>query len=330
MVRALALWLIPWVVWCATSPALANLGKGSELMQAERYDEAATQFEEALHKDPALSEARINLAICRFQLRDYAEARKLLIHAKGSLATYYLGRLDLIDSNFDSAIARFQTLRGVRDEQYFLASAYYKKGQFGRAIPPLRAWIRINPRDSRAHQLLARALAKTGNQAEADREFARTKELHEYYAEGSVSIAACRTLLNAGKPAEAWAACEPMLNTDDADKAAAIGMLFGEADDNGHALTAWQKALSLDPESPEVNYNLALAAFHLRDLRTARKHGHIALTLWPEFPEANVLYGTVLYMTGEDAEARRVLTHAGALRPGDATVERLLQELRTP
>lgn len=296
-------------------------------MRAERFDEAAAQFEEALHKDPALAEARMNLAICRFQLRDYTEARKLLNDSKRPLAKYYLGRLELIEGNLDAAVADLGSLRRVLDGKYYLASAYCKQGQFSQALRPLREWIQADPRDFRAHQLLARALRELGRQREANREFARTKELHEYYTQGSVDIASCRTLLSQGKAGEAWSACQPMLNTNDADKAAAIGMLFGQANDREHSRMAWEKALTLDPESPEVNYNFALACFQLRDMGRARTYAKNSLALWPEFPEANVLYGTVLYMAGEDAEARRVLSHALALRPGDETVARLLREL---
>lgn len=222
--------LAPWMAWCAASTALASLGKGNELMREERYQEAAAEFEQALHDDKTLAEARLNLAVCRFELRDYGAARKLLAGDNRPLAVYYLGRLDLLDGNLDTAIARFHSLAaggGVHDEKYFLASAYCKKGRFAEAIAPLREWIDVNPRDFRAHLLLARALAKVGRRAEADQEFARTRELHEYYAQGSAAIGACRALLNAGKTDEAWAACRPMLETDDADKVAAIGLLFG-------------------------------------------------------------------------------------------------------
>ncbi len=52
------------------------------------------------------------------------------------------------------------------------------------------------------------------------------------------------------------------------------------------------------------------------------------MELFPDFPEANVLYGTILYMLVEDGEAARVLAHAQELRPDDATVRRLLEELK--
>ena len=325
------------VAWGAPSAAAeAHLGKGSELMRNERYGEAAVEFEQALSDDKTLEEARLNLAVCRFELRNYAEAQKLLgslVTGKNStLATYYLARIDLADGNFDSAIGRFRSIdgrSGSRDEKYFLGAAYCKKGQFAEAIEPLRQWIAASPRDFRAHELLARALNKLGRRSEAAREFARTKELHGYYLQGSIQMTNCRELLSAGKRDEAWAACQEMLNADDPDKASAIGLLFGEAGDNAHALAAWDKAVALDPESPEVNYNLALACFHVRDIARARRYAQTALALWPDFPEANVLYGTILYMLADDAEAIRVLTHAQQLRPDDASVRQLLTELRS-
>ena len=130
-----------------------------------------------------------------------------------------------------------------------------------------------------------------------------------------MAIAGCRSLLKAGKKSEAWATCQPMLETDDVDKVAAIGMLFGEAGDQAHSFIAWQKAVALDPDSPELNYDLALASFQLRDMLRAKQHAQIACNLWPQFPEANVLYGTILYMLADDTEAVRILRRAEALRP---------------
>jgi len=309
-------------------------------MQAEHYDEAATQFKQALERDKTLDEARKNLAICEFELREYQEARELfqtmLATASRPVAAYYLARLDLLDGDLDSAIVRLRSLstsdamaqRSIADWRYFLGVAYFKKDQFKDAIESFQLQLKSNPRDFRAHQWLARALIKTGHPTEASQEFARAKELHEYYTQGSVAIGGCRSLLTAGKRDEAWAACQPMLETDDVDKVAAIGMLFGEMGDQAHSFVAWQKAVALDPDSPELNYNLALASFQLKDMAHARHYAQIACNLWLQFPEANVLYGTILYMLADDTEAVRVLKRAEALRPDDLNVRRLLAELK--
>src|SRR5438874_11080740 len=91
----------------ASQNAMAHLGRGAELMRSERYQEAAKQFEEALNEDANLDQARLNLAICDFELRDYTTARRLFSSLIGSNdqareATYYLGRIDLLDDHLDS------------------------------------------------------------------------------------------------------------------------------------------------------------------------------------------------------------------------------------
>lgn len=304
-------------------------------MRAERYQEAANQFEEALNKDANLDQARLNLAICKFEFRDYTAARPLfssLIGLKDQApeATYYLGRIDLLEDHVDSAIKRLRSLEPgeFRDEKYYLAVALFRKQQYAESAELLKQWIAENPRDFRAHQRLARVLLKLGKQQEAEQEFQRTKELQNYYMEGSEALRTCQRLLAAGKSDEAWQQCGSMTNTDDVDKLAALGIAFGSQGDANHARTIWQKAVRLDPDSPEINYNLALACFHLRDMVQARSYAGDAVRLWPDFPEANVLYGTILYMQADDALAKQVLSHAQELRPDDEMVRRLLGELR--
>jgi tetratricopeptide (TPR) repeat protein len=321
----------------AAQAAMAYFGKGIELMRSERYQEAAKQFEEALNQDAKLDQARLNLAICDFEVRDYTAARGLFskligVHYQTRTAIYYLGRMDLLEDDVDGAIKRFRSLEGgdeVRDENYYLAIALFRKQQYAESADLFKQWIVKDPRDFRAHQRLARVLLKLGRQREAAQEFSRTKELHAYYTEGSKALAACQGLLGAGKNDEAWQQCESMAETDDVDKLAALGLAFGDGGDAKHARTIWDKAVRLDPDSPEINYNLALACFHLRDMTQARAYASNAVRLWPDFPEANVLYGTILYMLADNALAKQVLGHAEQLRPDDAMVRRLLGELRS-
>src|SRR5258708_9974307 len=57
------------------SAARAHLGSGNQLLQAERFVEAADEFQQALHDDPALAQAREQLAVCYLELRAYSLAR---------------------------------------------------------------------------------------------------------------------------------------------------------------------------------------------------------------------------------------------------------------
>jgi tetratricopeptide (TPR) repeat protein len=318
----------------APQEAQAHLGKGNQLMQDERYAEAAEEFQQALARDPAFDQARRQLAVCQFELRDYDHARPLfeqILHNKedAGLASYYLGRMDLIDGHYDSAIRRFRAIPRegpVRDELYYLGSAYYKREKYPQAVEILKQASGENPRDARVHQLLARAYLKLGDRGQSELEFAETKRLHDYYLEGSVVIGRCRSLLAQGQTEAAWNLCAPLTGTDDVDKIVAVGMLFGEAQKYPQALAAWERAVTLDPDSSEIQYNLALTCFRLHDVLRARGYAAEAVRLRPDFVEANILYGTILYMGAEDRQATAVLTRAHELKPDDPGVRRLLAE----
>src|SRR5437899_11680340 len=203
MMVMLMLWMGAGGAAGSTAAARACLGSGNQLMQAERYAEAADEFQKALGDDHTLTKARDQLAICYFELRDYAHARPLLEQMlldknSAGVAAYYLGRIDLIDRDFDSAIRRLRSIpreNPVRDELYYLGSAYFKQEKYAESIRTLQQAAAQNPRDSRVHQLLARAYQKSSEPKAAEKEFAETRRLHDYYLEGSAAIARCRSQL---------------------------------------------------------------------------------------------------------------------------------------
>lgn len=315
--------------------ALAHLGEANRLYGLEQYREAVEQYEAALRADPALEAARRQLPVCLFQTKDYNRARPLFEQLLNQpktlrLAHYYLGRIDLLEGNPKSALAHLKLVeraQPLQDEYYFLASAYFKLERYGPSSAFLRKQIALNPRDSRAHLLLARVLRKLGQDEAAEREFNETRRLSAYYLEGSAAFKRCRSALSE-ESARISDECRPLLDSDDVDKLSAVGVVFGEAQRYAEARDALAKAAQLDPDSPEVRYDLALTCFHLRQFEEAKSNAAAALRIRPEFPEANILYGTLLYMAGSDREAIPVLRRAHRLRPQDESVRKLLaQEL---
>jgi tetratricopeptide (TPR) repeat protein len=117
-----------------------------------------------------------------------------------------------------------------------------------------------------------------------------------------------------------------MTESDDVDKLSAVGVILGKADHHAEARTVLEKAVALDSDSSELHYNLALSCFYLKLTEDARRHAAAALAIRPDFPEANVLYGTILYLSGADEEALPALRRANRLRPDDASVRQLLGE----
>jgi tetratricopeptide (TPR) repeat protein len=315
----------------ASDTAIAHLGAANQFFEQERFEEAANEYQQVLDNRPRLLAARRDLAVCRFELHQYEPAEKLLLEllthpATNSLARYYLGRIKIAQGQFDAAIAQFLSTprgRSFRDERYFLAMAYFKSGLWKNSEKTLQESIRENPRDFRSHQLLARALQKLGRQDAAAREFLETRRLLSYYTEGSQAIKRCGQLL-ANKAGDAEKFCQPLFETDDVDKLAALGMLLGNTRLFGEARAAWERAAALDPESPEIHYDLALTCFHLGNRICARDNAKAAIHLRADFPEATVLYASVLYMMGADADALPALRRAHALQPGDSSVRELL------
>jgi len=312
--------------------ALAHLGKANQLFNEERFEEAAGEFQKALDNNPGLPTARRDLAVCQFEFRQYEPARQrfselLNDKATASLAHYYLGRIDLIAEKFPSAIAHFRassSARPFRDERYFLGMAYFKSLQLQNSVKVLNESIEENPRDFRAHQLLARALQKLGKTQAAAAQFQETRRLLGYYTEGSQALKRCGQSLSAATGQEISNLCGPLLETDDVDKLAALGVLLGKAQHFEQARSAWARAASLDPESAEIRYDLALTCFHLKDLGCARENAAAAIQGREDFPEANVLYGSVLYMMGADEEALPALRRAHSLSPTDTGITELL------
>ncbi len=319
----------------APQDGLGHLGAGLRLFESQRYSEAAREFELALEIDPKLDDARYHLAVSYFNERRYADSRKqferlLVTSYRKDWATYYLGRMDLLDGNPDRAIQQFESLKGpdpLEDELYFLGSAYMKKGEPEKAIGALKRQAEFNPRDFRVHNLLGRAYTKTGHPGEAEREYARAEQLHEYYLKGKKELMECRALLEAAHSEQAWARCGSVVETDDIDKLTAVGMLFGELHSYDRALQVFDKALALDPESPEVNYDIGFTYFGKKDYLQARKFLETAVELRANFFEALALEGTVLYLLGDDAAALKALRQAHELRPDDNAISKLLAKL---
>ncbi len=312
--------------------ATAHLGAANQAFAEERFREAANEYRKALELDPKLLDARRDLAVCRFELRQYDPAKVLLsellkYHSTDLMAHYYLGRIDLIEGKFRPAIKHFlliTTVHPFRDEKYFLGTAYFKISDWESATRTLREAMQDNPRDFRSHQLLARTFQKLGRDDLASREFSQTRELLSYYAEGSQALKRCSQLLSSDTAGEIAKTCGTLLETDDVDKLAAVGMMFGKAGFFDKAEEAWRRAAILDPESAEIRYDLALTCFHLEHFACAREYANAAIEARADFPEANVLYASVLYKLGADEEALPALRRAYALTPRDGAIHEML------
>ncbi len=316
----------------STDSAEAHVGKGYELIQNNRFEEAAGEFQAALALDPNLAPARYQLAVCYFGLHQLQKARQEFVrleHEAGhdSGVVYYLGRLDLLEEKADAAISRLEIVAAdppFPDTAYYLGSAYLKKEKLDVAEKWLKKAAELDPRDFRVPDHLARVYMKAGRRAEAERQFALSASLREHYNEASKQSIACVQALDSQPLTEARSSCQKLFDPNDPDKLVTLGMIYGNHADYADSLAPFEGAARLDPESFEIQHNLGLSYFRLKRYSEARQPLEKAVALRPDFFGSNALLGATLYALKEDEGAYSALNHAYELNPQDADTVELL------
>jgi Flp pilus assembly protein TadD len=313
--------------------AETHLGKGYDALRQDRYEIAAEEFRAALKLDPSLVEkARFPLAVALFEMHKPDEARRELEAVRAAVGDhpnvlYYLGRLDIEDGKFESAIDHLNRAAQkppFPDTAYYLGYAYLKQGDLAAAEKWLTEAAKVNPQESRTQYQLGLLYRKTGREEEAKEAIARSDELRRRDSEMSQVRLECGQKLEHGPRDEAHAVCDQLYDPDNADRLTALGTLYAQHADVQSALKPLQRAAELAPESPQMQYNLALAYYQLHQFAEARGPLATAIARWPDIFQINALYGAVLMELGEDGLAHETLRHAHELNPEDPATARLL------
>jgi len=311
----------------------AHLGKGYDALKQDQYDVAAGEFRAALELDPSLTlRARFPLAVALFELRKSDQARRELEIVRGEVGDhpnvlYYLGRLDLDDHHYEDAIRNLGQAAAkppFPDTAYYLGYAYFKQGDLPTAEKWLKEATQLNPRDGRVPYQLGLVYRKQGREEEANKALAVSEELRQRDSHESRLRMECAQKLDQSTREEAHAICEQLYDPDNAEKLTALGTIYGQHGDLEAALKPLRRAAELAPQSPQMQYNLALAYYQLNQFEAARAPLADTLKRWPDLFQLNALYGAVLAKLGEDLSAYQALDHAYQLNPQDSGTTDLL------
>ncbi len=317
----------------------AHLSKGYDALRQEMYGAAVTEFRAALQLDPSLVwKARFPLADALFELHKSDEARQELNAIRHEVGDdprvlYYLGRLDLEDRNFESAIRNLKEAAAAKpkppfpDTAYYLGFAYFKNGNLADAEKWLKEAARINPHDARVLYQLGFVYRKEGHEEEAKKTLAASEELRRRDDSDALLKTECAKKLEQGPREEARSFCEQLYAPDDAGKLTALGTIYGQHGDLEAALRPFRKAAELAPQSPQMQYNLALTYYQSNRLEEARTALARVIEQWPDLFQLNALYGAVLLKMGEDFQAYQALHHAQQLNPEDSGTTDLLYKI---
>ncbi|MDR3718027.1 MAG: tetratricopeptide repeat protein [Bryobacteraceae bacterium] len=320
----------------AADEAQAHAGKGAELMLAQSFTEAQAEFERALALDPKLTRARLQLGACLFAQGLNAEARREFERVQsetgdGAAVEYYLGRLDLLNNDYEGAIRRMQKLAAdpaYPQAAFYLGMAYVSAGDAKAGVHWLEQAAQRSPRDFRVHYRLARAYTLAGRSADAEREFKLYNQFTDEQKRTETLVRDCNTALTSAPIERAREACKRILDPNDPEKLVLLGQLFGSAGKFTDAIAPLERATQLDQLSFEAWHNLGLSYFRLERYQDARLPLERAAALQPDFFGTLNLLGATLYMLGDDAAALPVLERAHRLEPNDHQVEAVLEQLR--
>jgi len=311
----------------------AHLGKGYDALKQDQYDMAAGEFRAALELDPTLTlRARFPLAVALFELHQSDNARREFEIVRREVGDhpnvlYYLGRLDLDDHRFDDAIRNLSQAAAkppFPDTSYYLGYAYLKQGDLTAAEKWFKEAAQLNPRDARVSYQLGLVLRKEGREEEATKALAVSDELRQRDSRESQLRIECAQGLDQGPREHAHAICEQLYDPDNAEKLTALGTIYGQHGDLEAALRPLRRAAELAPQSPQMQYNLALANYQLDRFEEAREPLANMLKRWPDLFQLNALYGAVLAKLGEDLAAYQALHHAHQLNPQESGTTDLL------
>jgi len=313
----------------------SHIGRGYDALKQENYESAEQEFRAALAIDPSLAmRARFPLAVALFQQNKFADARRefqTVRRASGDLPSisYYLGRMDLEEHNYESAVANLSKASSrppFPDTAFYLGLAYLKLGFYPDAEKWLKEAVRLNPEDSRAEYQLATVYRSEGRQQEANEAFQKSKQNMAYSDRRSQLKQQCAQELDQGASEQANSACERLNNPDDANMLTSLGILYGQHGQMEKALPPLQRAAELSPQSPQMQYNLAFTYFQLHRFQEARASLEQAVQRWPDLFPVNALYGAVLWNLGEVPSAYQALHHAHVLNSQDPGTTALLYQ----
>jgi tetratricopeptide (TPR) repeat protein len=173
------------------APAVHML-MGEALDADRRTGEAISEFEAAVKSNPMQPDVHFGLGYLYWKERRYEEAERefrdeLRTNPKNAPANAYLGDILMNSGHAKAAVPFLESAIALRSDLHIahkdLAIIYTGDKQTEKAIREFREAIRTDPSNYDAHYRLARLYRELGRTAEADKEFAIVRTLHQKHTE---------------------------------------------------------------------------------------------------------------------------------------------------
>jgi tetratricopeptide (TPR) repeat protein len=158
-----------------------------------------------------------------------------------------------------------------------------------------RAFATRQPRPAR----LGNVYRAMGRQAEGEKAFALSAELHREDVVATEQALECGRDLQSLPLAQARVVCQKLFDPEDMGKLVSLGVLYGQRGDYVDAVRPFRAAVELNPDSYENQYNLGLTYLRLKRYTEAGSPLEKAVALRPDVFEVNAPLGrlSTLFVT---------------------------------
>lgn len=315
-----------------------HLAYARMLVEADRVDAAADQFDHVLNLEPDDDDARFGLGVLALTLEEYDRAERAFSRLyytgrRRNDAAFYLGVVAEQRSNYAAArrwYARVRDGANLFEAQVRMATTYYEQGDLERARAELRRLRQWRPRMA---ERLYVAEGELLYQAQQYRQAIDlyNEALEEYPGDSNLLYARSLIAERLGDIERAEADLRSVLEREPDDPRAlnALGyMLSNHSDRYREALDYIEQALESDPGNPVIIDSMGWVQYRLGNLEKAREYLEQAYRSLRD-PEVAAHFGEVLWKLGHRERAREVWSESRADDPDHPilreTVERLVR-----
>jgi tetratricopeptide (TPR) repeat protein len=166
----------------------AHILLGEALDGLGRTPEAIAEFQAAAKVAPQEPDVNFGLGYLQWKSGHFDEAKlsfqnELALDPNHAQALAYLGDIAMKEDNFDQALPYLQKAVRQRNDLRIayvdLGAVLMQQKRYPEAMTALQQAIRLDPSQPDAHFRLGRLYQVLSKPADADREFAKVRELHE-------------------------------------------------------------------------------------------------------------------------------------------------------
>lgn len=311
-----------------------HLQRGVEYLEQGKHEQAVRELEKAVQLSPKSYPGFYNLGLALWNLRRlnaalsaFQQAHRLAPGVGNS--RYYLGRIHLARGENAKGIQLLEGLvqnqaSPIADEHYQLGLAYLRTGKAEPALEVLRKASQFSPDDSAVHEALGRAYRALGKGPEAEKAFELSSRLKSEDLEASQLLHLCRQQLEAKDANKAVETGQRLIKLSSVEHLVELGVLFGQSGLLQQALEPLQRAVSLDPNRFEAQFNLGYTLLSLEKHAESESHLGEAARINQQSFEVHSLLGVVRSHLKKTVSAIESFRKAVALQPNNLKIQSLL------